>query len=271
MEGFVVVVHTQVMENIGTAELPKWATAGTRVHLVSEAADFGEARSIAARVAAGQIPVEISEGEYVLGIDALTLADYRQFHETVEDDVLVIEELNDIEQVSKLAGVKIDENPDTEAHTPRDWAAKLEALEARRDPEGLEEKKDKRNKPGMVGLGWPWWHAHDEEEHDQADDSAGGDFGGGDGGGMGEAVEEEPIELTPAQEASKRYHTRMYNLDQPYLDRFGEMETPPECTCDDYQLKMVGCDCDQDSWQYAQTVKDARANLGITGPEAPEA
>jgi len=88
---FVVVVHTQMMENIGTAAQPSWATAGSRTQLVQEGfTNYGDARAVAAKVSSGQIPVNIAEGAYVLGIDVMPIGEYRQFHE--DDNAEPVEE-----------------------------------------------------------------------------------------------------------------------------------------------------------------------------------
>jgi len=95
-ETFAVVVHTQMMENIGTAENPSWATAGTKVLLVQEdLTTWGEARSVAAKVAAGQIPVEISENAHVLGIDVIPSADYHYLYEETQEEEQVKETTTD--------------------------------------------------------------------------------------------------------------------------------------------------------------------------------
>lgn len=112
---FAVVIHTQIMENIGSAEQPSWATAGTKVQLVQEGfANYGEARSVAAKVAAGEIPVEINEGSYVLGIDVMPTGEFRQFHEAEEAEEETVKEnttddvffAQQIQEVKALAGVQ---------------------------------------------------------------------------------------------------------------------------------------------------------------------
>jgi hypothetical protein len=113
-QNYVVVVHTQIMENIGTKTQPSWATAGSEVVLVQEAlSSYGEARAIAARVAAGEIPVTLREGAYVLGIDVIPQGEYRQFYEAVETDDVVEEDTTDevffqqqVMEAQKLAGIK---------------------------------------------------------------------------------------------------------------------------------------------------------------------
>jgi hypothetical protein len=139
-KSYVVVIHTQVMENIGTAVNPSWATAGTKVKLVQENfTDFGSARAVAAKVASGEIPVEITEGDYVLGIDVMPTSEYRQFHEddnAVAEEEAVEEDMTDdvffaqqIQETQKLAGVHkeaLQENHGTPSvHETR---ARLEAL-----------------------------------------------------------------------------------------------------------------------------------------------
>ena len=133
---FVVVVHTQIMENIGSAENPSWATAGTETILVQEGfGSYGDARSIAAKVAAGEVPVTLSEGAYVLGIDVLPDGEYRQFYEAVEEDEVVEEDTTEevffqqqVMEAQKLAGIKhgIYENKGTP--TVHETRARLEAL-----------------------------------------------------------------------------------------------------------------------------------------------
>ena len=111
---YAVVMTTQIMENIGTAENPSWATAGTRVELVQEGfTHYGDARALAARVAAGKHEVTITEGAYVLGIDVMPTGEYRQFHEAVEEDEPVAEDTTEdvffqqqVMEVQKLAGVQ---------------------------------------------------------------------------------------------------------------------------------------------------------------------
>lgn len=116
MEGnnFSVVVHTQQMENIGSIENPSWATAGTKVRLVQEGfSTWGEARSVAARVGSGEIPIELEEGAYVLGIDVMPTGDFRYLHEESTEEVVDEEELTDevffaqqIQETRRLAGIQ---------------------------------------------------------------------------------------------------------------------------------------------------------------------
>lgn len=114
---FVVVVHTQMMENIGTAAQPSWATAGSRTQLVQEGfTNWGDARSVAAKVSSGEIPVDIAEGAYVLGIDVMPTGEYRQFHEDANAEPVeetVEEETTDevffaqqVQETRRLAGVQ---------------------------------------------------------------------------------------------------------------------------------------------------------------------
>ena len=114
---FAVVVHTQKMKNIGSDSLPSWATAGTKVQLVQEGfSTWGEARAVAAKVGSGEIPVELEESSYVLGIDVMPTSDYRYLHEEIQIDELddeEVEEMTDdvffaqqIQETSKLAGIR---------------------------------------------------------------------------------------------------------------------------------------------------------------------
>ena len=135
---FVVVVHTQIMENIGSTEQPSWATAGTKTILVQEGfADYGSARSVAAQVAAGTVPVNLSEGAYVLGIDVMPTGEYRQFHE--DDNAEPVEEVVDetteevffqqqIMEAQRLAGVQLGSAPVSATPTVHETRARLEAL-----------------------------------------------------------------------------------------------------------------------------------------------
>lgn len=112
---FAVVVHTQIMENIGSAEQPSWATAGTKVQLVQEGfTTYGDARSVAAKVACGEIPVEIAEHAHVLGIDVMPTSEFRQLweestpeeetvEETMTDDVFFQQQ---VMETKRLAGVR---------------------------------------------------------------------------------------------------------------------------------------------------------------------
>jgi len=133
---FAVVVHTQMMENIGSAENPSWATAGTKVLLVQEGfATWGEARSVAAKVAAGQISVELSENAHVLGIDVMPTADYHYLHEEVVEDEPVEEDMTDdvffqqqVMEMKAKAGIRDGsyENQGTPSvHETRERLAKL--------------------------------------------------------------------------------------------------------------------------------------------------
>jgi hypothetical protein len=151
---FVVVVHTQIMENIGTAENPSWATAGTKVQLVQEGfTAYGEARVLATKVASGEHAVELAEGAYVLGIDVMPTGEYRQFYEEVQEEETVEEDTTDdvffaqqVMEAKKLAGVQDGtyENKGTPSvHETRERLEKLsqafyEALEAEDE---LEEHK----------------------------------------------------------------------------------------------------------------------------------
>lgn len=134
---FAVVVHTQIMENIGSAENPSWATAGTKVVLVQEGfTNYGEARSVAAKVSAGQIPVELAEGAYVLGIDVMPTGEYRQFHEAVEvEEEAVEEDMTDdvffaqqVQETARLAGVRSGTAENQGTPTVHETRARLEAL-----------------------------------------------------------------------------------------------------------------------------------------------
>ncbi len=145
-----VVLHTQVFENIGTDARPQWATRTGRATLVqSGIQSFGEARSIAAQVSAGIIPVQLGEGENVLGIDIMSSAEYRQFHEAAPADETVEEETTDavffqqqVMEMQRAAGIKTGEvsfDGTPSVHTFRERLAKLEkpvlesAFEARLD------------------------------------------------------------------------------------------------------------------------------------------
>lgn len=135
---FVVVVHTQIMENIGSTEQPSWATAGTKTILVQEGfANYGSARSVASQVAAGVIPVNLSEGAYVLGVDVMPIGEYRQFHE--DDNAEPVEEVVDettgevffqqqIMEAQRLAGVQLGSAPVSATPTVHETRARLEAL-----------------------------------------------------------------------------------------------------------------------------------------------
>lgn len=135
---FVVVVHTQIMENIGSAVNPSWATAGTQTVLVQEGfADYGSARSVAAQVSAGIVPVKLAEGAYVLGIDVMPIGEYRQFHE--DDNAEPVEETVDetteevffqqqVQEAQRLAGVQHGATPKTATPTVHETRARLEAL-----------------------------------------------------------------------------------------------------------------------------------------------
>lgn len=135
---FVVVVHTQIMENIGSAVNPSWATAGTQTVLVQEGfADYGSARAVAAQVSAGIVPVTLAEGAYVLGIDVMPIGEYRQFHE--DDNAEPIEEVVDetteevffqqqVMEAQKLAGVRHGTAPVSATPTVQQTRARLEAL-----------------------------------------------------------------------------------------------------------------------------------------------
>ena len=104
---YVVVLHTQMMENIGSKTNPSWATAGTRVILVQEGfTTYGQARSAAAKVSSGQIPVELAEGSYVLGIDVMPIGDYRYLYEPVEITESIEPEYDMLAEARKLAGIK---------------------------------------------------------------------------------------------------------------------------------------------------------------------
>lgn len=133
---FTVVVHTQIMENIGTAENPSWATAGSRVQLVQEGfATYGEARALAAKVSAGEHPIDIAEGAYVLGIDVMPTGEYRQFHEAVEEEETVEEDTTDevffqqqVMEARKLAGIRDGSFVNEGTPTVHETRARLEEL-----------------------------------------------------------------------------------------------------------------------------------------------
>lgn len=135
---FVVVVHTQIMENIGSAVNPSWATAGTKTVLVQEGfAEYGAARAVAAQVSAGIVPVTLAEGAYVLGIDVMPIGEYRQFHE--DDNAEPVEEATDetteevffaqqVMEAQKLAGIQHGMVPESATPTVQQTRARLEAL-----------------------------------------------------------------------------------------------------------------------------------------------
>jgi hypothetical protein len=133
---FAVVVHTQMMENIGSAENPSWATAGTKVQLVQEGfTNYGEARALAAKVAAGEHEVEIAEGAYVLGIDVMPTGEYRQFYEAVEEEDVVEEETTEevffqqqVMEMDKLAGIRHGTYENKGTPSVHETRARLEAL-----------------------------------------------------------------------------------------------------------------------------------------------
>lgn len=163
---YAVVIHTQIMENIGTAERPSWATAGTRVQLVQEGfTNYGEARSVAARVGSGEIPVEITEGDYVLGIDVMPTSEYRQFHEDnnaeaeeeavaedVTDDVFFAQQ---VQEMKDLAGVHNGTYTNKGTPSVHETRARLEALsknyfESAAAEEAEEEAADKKLEEGAL-------------------------------------------------------------------------------------------------------------------------
>ena len=155
---FVVVVHTQIMENIGTQTQPSWATAGTKVQLVQEGfTTYGDARVVATKVSTGEVPVELAEGAYVLGIDVLPIGEYRQFYEAVEEDETVEEDTTDdvffaqqVMEAKKLAGVREGTYENKGTPSVHETRARLEALtqsfyEAV-EAEQIEEHKAKGNR-----------------------------------------------------------------------------------------------------------------------------
>ncbi len=157
---FAVVVHTQIMENIGTVEQPKWATAGTRVQLVQEGfTTYGDARVIATKVASGEHPVEIAEGAYVLGIDVMPTGEYRQFHEEVEEDEVVEEDTTEdvffaqqVQEVAKLAGVQQGSYVNQGTPSVHETRARLEAL-SKGLAEALEQEElEEASAAGQHGL-----------------------------------------------------------------------------------------------------------------------
>jgi hypothetical protein len=135
---FVVVVHTQIMENIGSAVNPSWATAGTKTILVQEGfADYGSARAVAAQVSAGTVPVTLSEGAYVLGIDVLPIGEYRQFYEDANSEPAeeIVDETTEevffqqqIMEAQRLAGVRHGASPVSSTPTVHETRARLEEL-----------------------------------------------------------------------------------------------------------------------------------------------
>lgn len=159
---FAVVIHTQIMENIGSAEQPSWATAGTKVQLVQEGfANYGEARSVAAKVAAGEIPVEINEGSYVLGIDVMPTGEFRQFHEAEEAEEETVEEnttddvffAQQIQEVKALAGVQQGSYENKGTPSVHETRARLEALtQSFYEAVAEQELEEDKVKPSASGL-----------------------------------------------------------------------------------------------------------------------
>jgi hypothetical protein len=151
-ESYVVVIHTQIMENVGTTDQPSWGTHGGGVHQIGEShPSYGEARAAAARVASGETPVEIKEGAYVLGIDVMPLVEYRQLHESDNEEVEVLPEADldqttedvffaqQVQETARLAGVHkgvVESSGTPSVHETR---ARLEAL-TQSFYEGLEEE-----------------------------------------------------------------------------------------------------------------------------------
>lgn len=111
---YAVVVHTQIMENIGTKSTPLWATAGTETILVKENLQtYLIARAVASEVSSGNYPLEISEGAYILGVDILEESEYKQFYEVEEEIEAVEEDTTDdvffaqqVQETKRLAGVE---------------------------------------------------------------------------------------------------------------------------------------------------------------------
>lgn len=149
---FAVVVHTQIMENIGSAEQPSWATAGTKVQLVQEGfATYGDARSVAAKVACGEIPVEISERAHVLGIDVMPTSEFRQLweeeeqtEETVEedmtDDVFFQQQVMEMQAKAGIRGGSVENGGTPTVHETRERLAALtQAFYEGMEEEQLEE------------------------------------------------------------------------------------------------------------------------------------
>jgi inorganic pyrophosphatase len=152
-ESYVVVVHTQIMENIGTQNQPSWATRGGQAVLVQEGfQDYGSARAVAAQVSSGQIPVELSEGAYVLSIDVMPTGEYRQFHEDANTDVEeeeVVEDVTDdvffaqqVQETAKLAGIVPGTYTPTGTPTVQETRERLERLSRDYMAESAVEERD---------------------------------------------------------------------------------------------------------------------------------
>lgn len=156
---FVVVVHTQIMENIGSSTLPSWATAGTKTILVQEGfATYGDARVVATKVASGEHEVEISEGAYVLGIDVLPVGEYRQFYEAVEEDEKVEEDTTEdvffaqqVQEAKKLAGIQDGTYENKGTPTVHETKARLAEL-SKAFYEALESEEDELEEAATVSL-----------------------------------------------------------------------------------------------------------------------
>lgn len=113
-ESYSVILHMQVMENIGTETIPQWATSSPRARLIQSGIEgYAAARQIAEQVESGEIPVEFASREFALGVEIIPDSEYRQFHEAVETEEQVEETTTEdvffaqqIQEVSKLAGIK---------------------------------------------------------------------------------------------------------------------------------------------------------------------
>ena len=158
---FSVVVHTQEMKNIGSQETPSWATAGTKVRLVQEGfSTWGEARAMAARVGAGEIPIELEEGSYVLGIDVMPTGDYRYLHEETVEEIVDEEDIADdvffaqqIQETSRLAGIRTGTVETTGTPSVHSLREKLAALQEDFDSELEKIVKDTEDPPEQLTMG----------------------------------------------------------------------------------------------------------------------
>jgi hypothetical protein len=154
-EKYAVVVHTQIMENIGTSTSPAWATAGTKTILVKENLQtYLIARAVASEVSSGNFNVEIPEGSYIIGVDILSEGDFRQFYEAEEevDEAEVVEEdttddvffAQQVQEAKRLAGVTAGTYENKGTPTVQETRAKLEAL-TQQFLEGLAEENEEES------------------------------------------------------------------------------------------------------------------------------
>lgn len=110
-ENYLVVLHSQMMENIGDERIPQWATVTQPPRIIAEGLKGrAAADALVAKIVEGTHEVELSRGEFVQGVESISENEYYQLRnpEGLEEatEEAPAEAPSEIAEMARLAGVK---------------------------------------------------------------------------------------------------------------------------------------------------------------------